>query len=46
MKLLDKKVSTSTLLYSEFHPILKAIKSKYCPLYELKMTSVMDDIDP
>jgi hypothetical protein len=45
MKLLDKKGNSNTLIYSEFQPILKELKSKFCPLHELKNTSIMEDID-
>ena len=43
--LIDKKVNNSLPIVKELRPILKELKDKYTPLYDLKMTSVIEDID-
>ena len=45
MKLIDKKFNTNVQLNEDMRPVLKEMRSKYCPLYELKMTSKIEDID-
>jgi hypothetical protein len=46
MKLLDKRPNPNHLIFSGIQPVLKDLKSKYCPLYELTMNSLLEDIEP
>ena len=46
MKLLDRRPNHTHLLFSELHPVLKELKSKYCPLYDLTINSLIEDIEP
>lgn len=45
MELLDLKYDRSLQITNDCRPILNEIKSRYCPLYELKMTSQIEDIN-
>ena len=45
IKLLDRKFNTQYLITGETRAITKELASKYCQLYDLKMTSKIEDID-
>ena len=45
MTMLDAKYNTKLPIWNEFRPVQKELLDKYCPLYELKMKSTIEDID-
>ena len=45
MKILDRRFNNSYLISNEIKQITKELTSKYCPLYDLKMNSKIEDID-
>ena len=46
MKLIDRKFNANNQLNDDMRPVLKEMRSKYNYLYELKMASKIEDIDP
>ena len=45
MKLIDRKFNNNVQINEDMQPVLKEMRSKYCPLYELKFASKVEDID-
>ena len=45
MTMLDRKFNTAIPLVNDQSKLLKELTSKYCPLYDLKMNSLIEDID-
>jgi len=45
MIMLDRKYNTAMPVVSDTKSLLKELNSKYCPLYDLKMNSLIEDID-
>ena len=43
--MLDRKYNTAMPVVSDTKSLLKELNSKYCPLYDLKMNSLIEDID-
>ena len=43
--LIDKKFNNNLPITKELRPILKELKGKYTQLYDLKVTSQIEDID-
>lgn len=43
--MLDRKYNTAMPITNDTKPLLKELNSKYCPLYDLKMNSLIEDID-
>ena len=42
--MLDRKFNTAHPVVSDQTKLLKELTSKYCPLYDLKMNSLIEDI--
>lgn len=45
MTMLDAKYNIRLPIWTEFKPLQKELLDKYCPLYDLKMNSTIEDID-
>ena len=41
---MDKKPNKKMIIHDEYKEILADLQEKYCPLYELKFNSCIDDV--
>ena len=46
MDLMDKRMGTVQPVVTTLKNEMKELKSKYCPLYELRMASQIEDVNP
>ena len=43
-EVIDKKPNTKSLIYQEHKELLADLQERYCPLYELKFNSCIEDV--
>ena len=43
-QIIEKKPNTKTIIHQEYKELLSELQERYCPLYELKFNSCMEDV--